>query len=405
VLFCWVMNCILGRVEIIRQTYSRGANFTMCQIIKMRLRGVVIPHLAYHGVSFKYNKEVIAKMRLGQDTDQFHALLKDYASTFYERGDNLQLIGEGGFSKVFRRRDEPTLVLKVTKILKRDELQASEEGYLPVEVNVKEEGYLDVNGKTFQLTQQEHGLLQRSWREALVMADIGNPLNLPTIQGDLEYLGRANGLYTAINMEYVAGVPLERCSAEDFDVEEILQIINGVAQAAQQTHEGDSVHRDIKPGNVIIDKNYSGLMAYLVDLGISTKRAGADFHHNMQEIEDLVNANASLIFTGTPCNVAPEQLRVEHDVTFAIDAYQIGVLMYRLCTGRRLIEDNPHNIFMTLQKDYETCNLRDEKVSDMREARPDFPADMLDQAWRLLDGDPQMRGDLSSLQKVIANNL
>ena len=103
-----------------------------------------------------------------------------------------------------------------------------------------------------------------------------------------------------------------RCS-----LDRITRILRPVAAALDYAHAHGVIHRDVKPGNILVEPNGS---VVLTDFGIA--RMGADAH--------LTRAGQVM---GTADYLAPEQIRGE-SATAASDIYSLGILLYEMLTGR-----------------------------------------------------------------------
>jgi len=125
-------------------------------------------------------------------------------------------------------------------------------------------------------------------------------------------------------MEYVEGLPIDQyCDLHTLSINERLPLFRQVCSAVQYAHENLVIHRDLKPGNILIAK---GGVPRLLDFGIAK----------------LLNPGLSQVplatRTGwrpmTPEYASPEQIR-GRAITTAADVYSLGVLLFELLTGHR----------------------------------------------------------------------
>jgi eukaryotic-like serine/threonine-protein kinase len=124
-----------------------------------------------------------------------------------------------------------------------------------------------------------------------------------------------------IVMEYVDGRTVRDLLIEGHRLlpERSLEIISGVLRALEYSHQAGIVHRDIKPGNVMVTRNGD---IKVMDFGIA--RAMSDAQATMTQTAQVI---------GTAQYLSPEQARGER-VDSRSDLYSTGCLMYELLTGR-----------------------------------------------------------------------
>ena len=121
-------------------------------------------------------------------------------------------------------------------------------------------------------------------------------------------------------MEHVDGEPLlTYCDRRDLDMRARVRLLDQVCAAVAHAHAQLVVHRDLKPGNVLVTQEGT---VKLLDFGIALV---------LDASEEA--APATRVFT--PGYAAPEQLRGER-VTTATDIYALGLLLYELVSGRHL---------------------------------------------------------------------
>lgn len=164
-----------------------------------------------------------------------------------------------------------------------------------------------------ELSQHENSL-KRFFREGKVLAKLEHPNIVQVLQaaqdGDTYYLA----------MEYVRGRTLREVLKKEgrFEVKRAVDIARQIAEALDTAHEHEVIHRDIKPGNIMLDR--SGRVRVL-DFGLAKV---------VSEISSELTATGA--FLGSPRYMAPEQWRGE-PVTPQTDIYGLGVVLYEMLAG------------------------------------------------------------------------
>lgn len=125
-----------------------------------------------------------------------------------------------------------------------------------------------------------------------------------------------------IVMEYIDGENIaDYCARKQLDNASILRLVMDVCGALQYAHNQLVIHRDIKPSNILVDASGA---PRLLDFGIAKLLQQDSSQAEQTQIESRVM---------TPLYASPEQLGTQ-PVSTAADVYGIGLLLYRLLTGR-----------------------------------------------------------------------
>jgi serine/threonine protein kinase len=158
------------------------------------------------------------------------------------------------------------------------------------------------------------GFRGRFRREARAAASIDHPNVLPVYE-----TGEAPDGRLFLAMRLVDGYDLEKYLQERGRLEpaEAVALLSPVADALDAAHAKGIVHRDVKPGNVLLERD--GLRPFLADFGLAKPVSGATPYTAVGPV-------------GTPAYMAPEQIK-GGEVDARTDIYALGCMVYRCITG------------------------------------------------------------------------
>jgi serine/threonine protein kinase len=157
---------------------------------------------------------------------------------------------------------------------------------------------------------------ERFRREAATLARLDHP-NIVKL---FDYGQREGCAYFV--MEFVDGVDLsQRIAKGPLPLNEAFAITSQLCDALQHSHERGVVHRDIKPGNILLAPDGRVKVA---DFGL------ARLVHPDAADHRLTRTRATL---GTPRYMAPEQMTPASDIDHRADIYAVGVVLYEMLTG------------------------------------------------------------------------
>jgi eukaryotic-like serine/threonine-protein kinase len=162
---------------------------------------------------------------------------------------------------------------------------------------------------------------ERFRREIHLAAQLQHPHLVPVLQA-----GEAEGLPYFV-MPYVAGDSLRErlAGGTPLPMREAVAILRDVARAMAYAHEQGVVHRDIKPGNVLLASGSAMVSDFGIAKALSSSITGE------RDSAVLTRTGSSL---GTPTYMAPEQAAADPDADHRVDLYAFGVMAYELFTGR-----------------------------------------------------------------------
>jgi serine/threonine protein kinase len=158
--------------------------------------------------------------------------------------------------------------------------------------------------------------LDRFIQEAQAIGNLHHPNILPVYDA-----GQDQG-YAYIAMRYVPqAVTLADLMSNPLDTVQILDLTEQIAAALDHAHQFGIIHRDVKPGNILLDGNW----VLLSDFGL------AKIMHLPSKLTDSSGV------MGTPAYMSPEQAR-GHALDHRTDIYALGIILFEMLTGQV-----PHN--------------------------------------------------------------
>ena len=298
------------------------------------------------------------------------------------------VLGQGGFARVFLARD-PKLDRKVALKVLNPTAVVSNEARL------------------------------RFQREAHAAAILSHPNIVPVFES-----GSVGPIHFLVS-EYCEGETLAHWF-EDKKRKVVpktaARIVARLAEAVQHAHQRGVVHRDLKPGNILLQSQENS--EDFLDCFRITDFGLARFSEN-----DLNTLTTDGAIVGTPAYMSPEQACGDKDIGHATDVFSLGVILYELLTGKlpfrgdnhistlRLVEDAktvaPRNINSDIARDLEAICLRalEKQPTDRYETAHEFGQDLTrwlgglpvqarpirphEKAWRWCKRNPHLAAALS----------
>ena len=214
---------------------------------------------------------------------------------------------------------------------------------------------------------EQPAALGRFYREARAASSIDHPNVVRT--HDIDQDG-----FHFIVMDYVPGPNLLDVVKRfgPMDLGRAASYVRQVADGLDHAFRSGIIHRDVKPGNVLIDRNGH---ARLLDLGL------ARFY---QDHTDLLTIKYDdKIVLGTADYIAPEQVANSHAVDIRADIYALGSTLYFLLAG--------HPPFPTGTVSQKLLSHRTKEPTPVRELRPEVPEALAAVLAKMMAKDPKAR--------------
>ena len=227
-------------------------------------------------------------------------------------------------------------------------------------------------------TTDERYARERFEREARALSRLSHP----HICGIFD-VGHQGGI-DFIVMEYLEGETLrERIAAGPIPLPQAVEIGIQMADALDKAHGVGVVHRDLKPGNVMVTSTGTKLLDFGLAKLVSLPRAGAPRGASegatALDLEHLTRPGTTL---GTVAYMAPEQARGE-DSDARGDVFALGAVLYEMVTGRPAFGGQTSAVIFD--------GILNRTPPSATSIRPNLPADMDRICARALEKDPDLR--------------
>jgi len=168
-------------------------------------------------------------------------------------------------------------------------------------------------------------------------------------------------------MEYVEGVPIGRAAAP-LTWHQRAELMRKVALAVEFLHQRGILHRDLKPGNILVGAD---LEPKLVDFGLALD---LDAHSRLSRLGDVA---------GTPGYLSPEQAAGDRELDARSDVFSLGAVTYEILTGQAPFQGGDARDLLR--------HIREEEPALPRRIDPAIPRDLQNICLKALEKEPARR--------------
>ncbi|WP_224371345.1 serine/threonine-protein kinase [Hyalangium versicolor] len=270
---------------------------------------------------------------LGRGSDSTPPPRRKVPASLAERYEDIQLVGEGAVGVVFRAVDPRLGRTVALKLLKGD----------------------------------NPALGRRFITEARAQASVQHEHVCRVYEA-----GQADG-EPYIVMQFIEGRPLSRLRGE-MTLEQQVKLLMEVSAAVHEAHRLGMIHRDIKPGNILVEQREDGgWKPYVMDFGL------------VRQVEDHGQTQTGEV-VGTPAYMSPEQALGEvRGLDRRTDIYSLGATLYDVIAGRPpFVSDHPWKLLAMVTL---------EEAPPLGQVKPGIPKDIETIAMKCLEHEPARRYD------------
>ncbi|MBN1205408.1 MAG: serine/threonine protein kinase [Myxococcaceae bacterium] len=176
-----------------------------------------------------------------------------------------------------------------------------------------------------------------------------------------------------IVMQYIDGEPLS-CVRDRMTLEQQVKLLEEVATAVHEAHRQGMIHRDLKPGNILVEQREDGTWKpYVVDFGLA------------REVAEQGQTQTGEVL-GTPAYMSPEQANGDvRQLDRRTDVYSLGATLYDVIAGRPpFVSEHPWKLLLMSAL---------EDPPPLGQVKPGVPKDLETVVMKCLERDPARRYD------------
>ncbi len=263
-------------------------------------------------------------------------------------------------------RELPFLILGPYRLLK----EIGRGGMGAVYLAQREEHYEQkVAIKIVKRGMDSEFILERFRHERQILARLNHPYIAHMLDGGITPDGRPY-----LVMDYVEGSKVTTfCREQALSLRQKIELFRKICEAVQFAHQNLVIHRDLKPGNILIEADGT---PKLLDFGLAKL-----MESNLNQNQTVAEAGGLLF---TPAYASPEQASGE-PVSTATDTFALGAILFELLTGqpiRDIDSTDPASVSRTI---------RESSVRRARSVAPNLDRDLDNILGKSLQTDPQRR--------------